>query len=375
MSKKSSMKKSFLNNVLDITSSHLPESATEYVSHARKFTRKAFGPSETRRVAWDEPTTTSQKLCVPGPNVQFDSEYSNWFQYIKNVMKERSLGCNEGQWPHYNFKLGKYCCGDKKVSKKKFLQYTNFILENAIKNTDEASFDSTIWEIILKRLHILQQEPRLNNKKERERSEKYFNWYYLMKENHQEIANDYVRKIYTNTKRPLRDIRKETNREKLQILHSNLSEREKAESLRRIQSLHTRKSAGSKKTIKRQSKIDGGLVGNMLSSYVLEQGEKARELQKKGFIPVKTANMQIGKKYRSVLLDEGTGEFTLQSMVLDDEQPPITDPNVRIMGKTYIITAKEWWFSDLYYANEWFIEVKPTSKRQHMSRPNHSRKS
>jgi hypothetical protein len=54
--------------------------------------------------------------------------------------------------------------------------------------------------------------------------------------------------------------------------------------------------------------------------------------------------MQIGKKYRSVLLDEGTGEFTLQSRVLDDEQPPITDPHVRIMGKTYIITAKEWWF-------------------------------
>ena len=275
------MKKSFIKNVLDTTSSYLPESAAEYVAHARKLTRKAFGTAETRRVAWDEPTTTTQKICVPGPNVQFDSEYSNWFQYIKNVMKEGSLGCNEGQWPHYDFKLGKYCCGDKKISPKKFLQYTNFILENAIKNSEEASFDTTIWEIILKRLHIFHQHPGLVNKKETDRSEKYINWYYQMKENNEKISDDHVRQIYTNTKRPLRDIRKETNREKLQILHSNLSEREKAESLRHIQSLHNRKSAGSKKTLKLKSKINGGFVGKMLSRYVLEQGEKSRELQKR----------------------------------------------------------------------------------------------
>ena len=95
----------------------------------------------------------------------------------------------------------------------------------------------------------------------------------------------------------------------------------------------------------------------------VKQGEKARELKKKGLQPVKTTQMQIGKKYISVL-DDGSGEFTLKSRVLDDFQPPMTDPNVRIMGKTYKITAKEWWFSDLKYANEWFIEVdaKPIMK-------------
>jgi hypothetical protein len=73
----------------------------------------------------------------------------------------------------------------------------------------------------------------------------------------------------------------------------------------------------------------------------VKQGEKARELQKKDIRPVKTTDLQIGKKYISVL-DDGTGEFTLKSMISDDYQPPMTDPNVRIMGETYRITAKEW---------------------------------
>jgi hypothetical protein len=113
----------------------------------------------------------------------------------------------------------------------------------------------------------------------------------------------------------------------------------------------------------------------MLSSYVVKQGEKARELQKKGIRPVKTTDLQIGKKYISVL-DDGTGEFTLKSMILDDYQPPMTDPNVRIMGKTYRITAKEWWFSDLKYANEWFIEVnaKPYMNTKSRRRSNRSRR-
>ena len=133
------------------------------------------------------------------------------------------------------------------------------------------------------------------------------------------------------------------------------------------------------KTRKVKKKIRKGgfftnILGKILSDYVLKQGEKARELQKKGIKVIKTPDMKIGKKYRAVI-EDGVGEFTVTSIKLDDEQAPTTDPDVRIMGKTYIIMTKERWFSDLHYANEWFVEVDAkhiTTKSRRRS--NHSRK-
>jgi len=134
------------------------------------------------------------------------------------------------------------------------------------------------------------------------------------------------------------------------------------------------KSGRNRKTVKNRKmpNNNGGFLGDFLknffgkriSSDVLNQHGKAIELQKKGIKVVKTTQMKIGKKYRPVLSNEGSDEFTLKSRVLDDFQPPMSDPNVRITGKTYILTMEDWYITPLMYENEWFIEVdtKPNMK-------------
>jgi hypothetical protein len=78
-----------------------------------------------------------------------------------------------------------------------------------------------------------------------------------MEKGNEEILADYERRIYRNTKRPLKNIRKEINGEKLEIASSNLSPSEKAESLRHIQNSYSLKynppmHAGNRKTVKKR---------------------------------------------------------------------------------------------------------------------------
>ena len=106
----------------------------------------------------------------------------------------------------------------------------------------------------------------------------------------------------------------------------------------------------------------GGFLGKMLRNNINKQQKQADILRKENIKVVKTNDMQIGKKYSPILHQGKSNEFTLKSIELYDFQPPNTDKTVKKLGKTYVITANEWYFSAFFYENELFVEVNSNIK-------------
>lgn len=90
------------------------------------------------QVTFDEESINSQKNCVPGPNVKFRKKGTPYVAYIPKMNVPGSLGCNPDQYPKYT--NGKYCCESEPSSPQEQLDYVNMLLESAIENVGEKSF-------------------------------------------------------------------------------------------------------------------------------------------------------------------------------------------------------------------------------------------
>jgi hypothetical protein len=98
-----------------------------------------LNPIPNRSIHFDEEEINSQKNCVPGPNVKFRKNALPFSEYIYNMSKQGVLGCNPDQYPKYT--NGKYCCETEVATPQEQLDYVNMLLENAIENVGETSFN------------------------------------------------------------------------------------------------------------------------------------------------------------------------------------------------------------------------------------------
>jgi hypothetical protein len=97
------------------------------------------------KVTFDEEGINSQKNCVPGPNVKFNKNSVPFIEYMTNLDKAGTLGCNSDQYPIYT--NGKYCCETEKSTPQELLDYINMLLENSIKNVGTTVFKNYSKEI------------------------------------------------------------------------------------------------------------------------------------------------------------------------------------------------------------------------------------
>lgn len=97
-----------------------------------------LNPTPNRSIHFDEEEINIQKNCVPGPNVKFRKNALPFSEYISNMTKPGTLGCNPDQYPKYT--NGKYCCETEMSTPQEQLDYINMLLENAIENVGESSF-------------------------------------------------------------------------------------------------------------------------------------------------------------------------------------------------------------------------------------------
>ena len=97
------------------------------------------------QVTFDEEGINSQKNCVPGPNVKFRKKAVPYVSYIPKMTVPGSLGCNPDQYPKYT--NGKYCCESEPSSPQEQLDYVNMLLESAIENVGERSFEKYFKDI------------------------------------------------------------------------------------------------------------------------------------------------------------------------------------------------------------------------------------
>jgi len=97
------------------------------------------------RVRYDKEDIKNQKLCVPGPNVKFSKRGLPFSEYISNMLKPGSLGCDSDQYPKY--KDGKYCCESEMATPQEEFDYVNKLLLSAIDNVGETSFRKYSREI------------------------------------------------------------------------------------------------------------------------------------------------------------------------------------------------------------------------------------
>ena len=102
-------------------------------------------PPSTHSLRFDEEEINRQKICVPGPNVQFGKQLP-FVGYITKMNKPGTLGCNPDQYPKY--KDGKYCCETTMATPQEQLDYVNMLLQSAIDNVGESSFKKYSGNII-----------------------------------------------------------------------------------------------------------------------------------------------------------------------------------------------------------------------------------
>jgi len=101
-----------------------------------------LNPSSLR---FDEEDINRQKNCVPGPKVQFIKKGIPFSEYISNMLKPGSLGCNSDQYPKYT--NGKYCCESEMATPQEQFDYVNMLLLSAIDNVGETCFRKYSREI------------------------------------------------------------------------------------------------------------------------------------------------------------------------------------------------------------------------------------
>ena len=105
-----------------------------------------LNPMPNRSIRFDEEEINSQKNCIPGPNVKFSKNALPFSEYISNMSKQGVLGCNPDQYPKYT--NGKYCCETEMATPQEQLDYINMLLENAIENVGETSFNKYSGNIL-----------------------------------------------------------------------------------------------------------------------------------------------------------------------------------------------------------------------------------
>ena len=91
-----------------------------------------------KNVRFDESSITAQKQCIPGPNVQFSKTEIPFSEYLRNLKKPGSLGCNTDQYPKYMD--GKYCCDPTMATPQEQLDYVNTLLQSSIENVGETAY-------------------------------------------------------------------------------------------------------------------------------------------------------------------------------------------------------------------------------------------
>jgi len=104
-----------------------------------------LNPSSIKSLRFDDVSINSQKNCVPGPNVQFRKNSIPFSEYIANMLKPGSLGCNPNQYPKYT--NGKYCCESNMSTPQEQFNYVNMLLLSAIENVGETAFKKYSREI------------------------------------------------------------------------------------------------------------------------------------------------------------------------------------------------------------------------------------
>lgn len=80
----------------------------------------------------------TQKDCFPGPRATFKKGRLPFYEYIMHHKQPGSLGCGPGKYPKYN--NGKYCCVTQPATNQEMLDYSNFLLEGAMKNVSDTAF-------------------------------------------------------------------------------------------------------------------------------------------------------------------------------------------------------------------------------------------
>jgi hypothetical protein len=91
-----------------------------------------------KNVRFDEGSITAQKQCIPGPNVQFSKTEVPFSEYLRNLKRPGSLGCNPDQYPKYMD--GKYCCDPTMATPQEQLDYVNALLQSSIENVGETAY-------------------------------------------------------------------------------------------------------------------------------------------------------------------------------------------------------------------------------------------
>lgn len=93
-----------------------------------------------KKIKFNDKEISSQKECVPGPNVKFTKGAVSFGEYINNISKGGSLGCNQNQYPKYKIEDGKYCCENEMASPQEQLDYVNMLILKAVENVGETAF-------------------------------------------------------------------------------------------------------------------------------------------------------------------------------------------------------------------------------------------
>jgi len=104
-----------------------------------------LNPMSARSIHFDEEEISSQKNCIPGPNVLFSKKVLPFTEYVSNMTKPGTLGCDPDQYPKYT--NGKYCCESTMATPQEQLDYVNMLLEYAIENVGQTAFKKYSIEI------------------------------------------------------------------------------------------------------------------------------------------------------------------------------------------------------------------------------------
>lgn len=102
-----------------------------------------------------------QNICSPNKKVVFTRGYVPSFEYLQNINKAGSLGCDINTFPKYE--NGKYCCMTEPSSKQEQLDFINSLLEAAMNNVSDTAFikqRSNIF-LLLRQRNLLLNDYRL----------------------------------------------------------------------------------------------------------------------------------------------------------------------------------------------------------------------
>lgn len=91
-----------------------------------------------KRVVLHQESKAWQNICSPNKKVVFTKGNVPSFEYLQNINKAGSLGCDINTFPKYE--NGKYCCMTEPSSKQEQLDFINSLLEAAMNNVSDTAF-------------------------------------------------------------------------------------------------------------------------------------------------------------------------------------------------------------------------------------------